>query len=123
MKYETQKWRCPFRGRHGPFALQIVFGTFCRHRLRHAGLPVRGHTRSIMRMSHTNLLLVWLLIGFFGCAALLPEEAETEIGAGAAALIGYQFEIHGGRHYLEQPVYVKVLLTISFLMFLFNALP
>jgi len=89
----------------------------------------------IMRMSHTNLLLVWLLIGFFGCAYfLLPEEAETEIyspklaylqlaifaGAGAAALIGYQFEIHGGRHYLEQPVYVKVLLTISFLMFLFN---
>jgi len=86
-------------------------------------------------MSHTNLLLVWLLIGFFGCAYfLLPEEAETEIyspklaylqlaifaGAGAAALIGYQFEIHGGRHYLEQPVYVKVLLTISFLMFLFN---
>jgi len=132
---KPRKWRCPFRGRHGPFALQIVFGTLAATVYVMPDFLSEAMPFHIMRMSHTNLLLVWLLIGFFGCAYfLLPEEAETEIyspklaylqlaifaGAGAAALIGYQFEIHGGRHYLEQPVYVKVLLTISFLMFLFN---
>lgn len=90
---------------------------------------------NIMRVSHTNLLIVWLLIGFMGCTYyLMPEEAEREIHnpmlayvqlgiiafAGAAALIGYQFGIHEGREFLEQPFWVKVLITISFLMFLFN---
>jgi Nitric oxide reductase large subunit len=136
MKYETQKVALPFFAvAMALFALQIVFGTLAATVYVMPDFLSEAMPFHIMRMSHTNLLLVWLLIGFFGCAYfLLPEEAETEIyspklaylqlaifaGAGAAALIGYQFEIHGGRHYLEQPVYVKVLLTISFLMFLFN---
>jgi len=136
MKYETQKVALPFFAvAMALFALQIVFGTLAATVYVMPDFLSEAMPFHIMLMSHTNLLLVWLLIGFFGCAYfLLPEEAETEIyspklaylqlaifaGAGAAALIGYQFEIHGGRHYLEQPVYVKVLLTISFLMFLFN---
>ena len=136
MKYETQKVALPFFAvAMALFALQIVFGTLAATVYVMPDFLSEAMPFHIMRMSHTNLLLVWLLIGFFGCSYfLLPEEAETEIysprlaylqlaifaGAGAAALIGYQFEIHGGRHYLEQPVYVKVLLTISFLMFLYN---
>ncbi|MDZ7811530.1 MAG: cbb3-type cytochrome c oxidase subunit I [Arhodomonas sp.] len=107
-----------------------------RHRLCSARIPAReAMPFHIMRMSHTNLLIVWLLIGFMGCTYyLLPEEAETEIHsptlayvqlgifvfAGAAALVGYQFGIHEGREFLEQPFWVKVLITISFLMFLYN---
>jgi len=137
MKYQTQRVAYPFFVMAmALFAAQVIFGVM-------AGLVYvmpeflsEAMPFHIMRMSHTNLLIVWLLIGFFGATYyLLPEETENEIHsptlayvqlgifvfAGAAALIGYQFGIHEGRHYLEQPVWVKVLLTISFLMFLYNA--
>ncbi len=137
MKYQTQRVAYPFFVMAMVlFAAQVIFGVM-------AGLVYvipeflsEAMPFHIMRMSHTNLLIVWLLIGFFGATYyLLPEETENEIHsptlayiqlgifvfAGAAALIGYQFGIHEGRHYLEQPVWVKVLLTISFLMFLYNA--
>ena len=136
MKYETQKVALPFfMVAMALFALQIVFG------LAAAAAYVWPHFMSeampfnITRTSHTNLLIVWLLIGFMGCTYyLMPEEAENEIYspnlaylqlgvfviAGAGALISYQFGIHEGRHYLEQPLWSKLLITISFLMFLFN---
>ncbi|QJQ97591.1 cbb3-type cytochrome c oxidase subunit I [Halomonas sp. PGE1] len=136
MKYETQKVALPFfMVAMALFALQIVFG------LAAAAAYVWPHFMSeampfnITRTSHTNLLIVWLLIGFMGCTYyLMPEEAENEIYspnlaylqlglfaiAGAGALISYQFGIHEGRHYLEQPLWSKILITISFLMFLFN---
>ena len=35
---------------------------------------------NVIRMLHTNALIVWLLLGFFGAAYfLIPEEAEREI--------------------------------------------
>lgn len=35
---------------------------------------------NIARMLHTNSLIVWLLVGFFGAAYyLIPEESEREI--------------------------------------------
>ncbi|WP_445156548.1 cbb3-type cytochrome c oxidase subunit I [Halomonas sp. E14] len=136
MKYETQKVALPFfMLAMALFALQIVFG------LAAAAAYVWPHFMSeampfnITRTSHTNLLIVWLLIGFMGSTYyLMPEEAENEIYspklayfqlllfaiAGAGALISYQFGIHEGRHYLEQPLWSKLLITISFLMFLFN---
>ncbi|MFY0989202.1 cbb3-type cytochrome c oxidase subunit I [Halomonas sp. C05BenzN] len=136
MKYATQKVALPFfMVAMALFALQIVFG------LAAAAAYVWPHFMSeampfnITRTSHTNLLIVWLLIGFMGCTYyLMPEEAENEIYspklaylqlaifaiAGAGALISYQFGIHEGRHYLEQPLWSKILITISFLMFLFN---
>ncbi len=136
MKYETQKVALPFFVvAMALFALQIVFGILSATVYVLPEFLAEGMPFHIMRMSHTNLLIVWLLIGFMGCTYfLLPEETETEIHspmlayiqlgifafAGAAALIGYQFEIHEGRHYLEQPLWVKVLITVSFLMFLFN---
>ncbi|WP_290653206.1 cbb3-type cytochrome c oxidase subunit I [Aquisalimonas sp.] len=136
MKYETQKVALPFfMVAMALFALQIVFGILAATVYVLPEFLSEGMPFHIMRMSHTNLLIVWLLIGFMGCTYyLLPEETETELHspmiayvqlgifafAGAAALIGYQFEIYEGRHYLEQPLWVKVLITVSFLMFLFN---
>ncbi|RCV88959.1 cbb3-type cytochrome c oxidase subunit I [Billgrantia montanilacus] len=136
MKYETQKVALPFfMVAMALFALQIVFG------LAAAAAYVWPHFMSeampfnITRTSHTNLLIVWLLIGFMGCTYyLMPEEAENEIYspnlayfqlalfaiAGAGALISYQFGIHEGRHYLEQPLWAKLVITVSFLLFLFN---
>ncbi|MCE8023790.1 cbb3-type cytochrome c oxidase subunit I [Billgrantia aerodenitrificans] len=136
MKYETQKVALPFfMLAMALFALQIVFG------LAAAAAYVWPHFMSeampfnITRTSHTNLLIVWLLIGFMGSTYyLMPEEAENEIYspklayfqlllfaiAGAGALISYQFGIHEGRHYLEQPLWAKLMITVSFLMFLFN---
>ncbi|OOG23128.1 nitric-oxide reductase large subunit [Thioalkalivibrio denitrificans] len=136
MKYETQRVAYPFfMVAMALFALQLVFGTLGAIVYVAPNFLSEAMPFHIMRTSHTNLLLVWLLIGFMGCTYyLMPEEAENEIYspkiayiqlaifafAGAAALIGYQFGIHEGRHYLEQPLWVKVLITISFLMFLFN---
>jgi nitric oxide reductase subunit B len=136
MKYETQKVALPFfMVAMALFALQLVFGLLGAIAYVAPNFLAEAMPFNIMRTSHTNLLLVWLLIGFMGCTYyLMPEEAENEIYspkiayiqlaifafAGAAALIGYQFGIHEGRHYLEQPLWVKVLITISFLMFLFN---
>lgn len=137
MKYETQKVALPFfMVAMALFALQIVFGLLAASVYVWPNFMAELMPFNIMRVSHTNLLIVWLLIGFMGATYyLMPEEAEREIHsptiayiqlaifafAGAAALVGYQFGIHEGREFLEQPFWVKVLITISFLMFLFNA--
>lgn len=90
---------------------------------------------SVVRMIHTNALIVWLLMGFFGAAYfLIPEEAETELYsprlaklqfwlffvAAVVAVVGYLFGNYGGRSYLEQPIYIKVGIVVVALMFLFN---
>jgi len=137
MQYETQKVAYPFfLAALLLFAGQILFGLlagaiYVWPDFMHEIMPFH-----VTRMSHTNLLIVWVLIGFFGATYyLLPEEAETEIHspaiaytqlaifvlAGAAALICYQLGIYEGREFLEQPLWIKILLTISFLMFLYNA--
>ncbi|MCW8861799.1 MAG: cbb3-type cytochrome c oxidase subunit I [Rhodospirillales bacterium] len=90
---------------------------------------------NIIRMIHTNALIVWLLMGFMGAAYyLVPEEAETELyspklaiiqfflflfGA-AAAVVGYLFGIHEGREFLEQPLWIKLAIVVVALIFLFN---
>ncbi|SDI97104.1 cbb3-type cytochrome c oxidase subunit I [Billgrantia gudaonensis] len=136
MKYETQKVALPFfMVAMALFALQIVFGLLAATVYIAPNFMAEVMPFNIMRVSHTNLLIVWLLIGFMGSTYyLMPEEAEREIHspglaylqlaifafAGAAALVGYQFGIHEGREFLEQPFWIKVLITISYLIFLFN---
>jgi nitric oxide reductase subunit B len=86
-------------------------------------------------MIHTNALVVWLLLGFFGSAYfLLPEEAEREIYSvklayiqlallmvGTLGAVGsYLIGIHEGREFLEQPLWVKVGILVAALIFLFN---
>ena len=90
---------------------------------------------NILRMIHTNALIVWLLMGFFGAAYyLVPEESEREITSPALAYVqftilmlgalaavgGYMLGIHGGREFLEQPLWVKWGIVVVALIFLFN---
>lgn len=98
---------------------------------------------NIVRMLHTNSLIVWLLLGFFGAAYfLVPEEAEREIYSPTLAylqliilLIGtagvvvtYVFNLFEGnwllgkegREFIEQPVWVKLGILVAALIFLFN---
>jgi nitric oxide reductase subunit B len=90
---------------------------------------------NILRMIHTNALIVWLLMGFFGAGYyLIPEESEREIHSpmiayiqfglfmfGAlAAVVGYVFRIHEGREFLEQPLWIKAAIVVVALMYLYN---
>lgn len=90
---------------------------------------------NILRMIHTNALIVWLLMGFFGAGYyLIPEEAERDIESpllayvqlgllmfGAlAAVVGYVFRIHEGREFLEQPLWIKAAIVVVALIFLYN---
>lgn len=90
---------------------------------------------NILRMIHTNALIVWLLMGFFGAGYyLVPEEAERDIESpllayiqlglfmfGAlAAVVGYVFRIHEGREFLEQPLWIKGAIVVVALIFLYN---
>ncbi|WP_406857820.1 cbb3-type cytochrome c oxidase subunit I [Alsobacter sp. KACC 23698] len=136
VKYQTQKVALLyFYGALGLFVAQVTFGLL-------AGLIyVMPNTLSVLlpfnivRMIHTNALIVWLLMGFMGCTYyLLPEETERDLfsprlarlqfwlflGAAAIAVVGYLFRFHEGREFLEQPFPIKVGIVIVALMFLFN---
>ena len=90
---------------------------------------------NVIRMIHTNALIVWLLLGFFGAAYfLVPEESEREIWSPKLAYIqliilvvgtlgavgSYLVGIHGGREFLEQPLWVKFGILVAALIFLLN---
>ena len=90
---------------------------------------------NVIRMIHTNALIVWLLLGFFGAAYyLVPEESEREIFSvklayiqlailvvGTLGAVGsYLVGIHGGREFLEQPLWVKFGILVAAVIFLVN---
>ena len=136
MKYESQKVALYyFAAAMGLFGVQVLVGLLA------GTVYVLPNTLSellpfsVVRMIHTNALIVWLLIGFFGAAYyLIPEEAETELHSpklalvqlglfvfGAlAAVVGYVFRIHEGREFLEQPTWIKGAIVVVALMFLYN---
>lgn len=123
MKYQSQKVALAyFAVAMALFAIQVLGGLLA------GWIYVSPNTLSetlpfnVIRMIHTNALIVWLLLGFFGGTYyLLPEEAERELFSvklayaqlailvlgTLAAVIGYLFGIHGGREFLEQPLWVK----------------
>ncbi len=98
---------------------------------------------NVVRMLHTNSLIVWLLLGFFGAAYfIIPEESEREIHSPqlaylqlailvlgtAGVVVTYVFDLfHGslllgkdGREFLEQPMWVKIGIVVAALIFLYN---
>jgi hypothetical protein len=110
----------------------------CRISCRRCILPF-----NIVRMLHTNALIVWLLLGFFGAAYfLIPEEAEREIhspslaylqlrswsSARSGVVVTYVFNLFDGnfllgkegREFLEQPMWVKIGIVVAALIFLYN---
>ncbi len=136
MKYQTQKVAMLyFYGALTLFLAQVLFGLLA------GTIYVLPNTLSVLlpfnivRMIHTNALIVWSLIGFMGATYfLLPEETETELyspllakiqfwmffGAAGVAVVGYLFHYHEGREFLEQPFIIKVGIVVVCLMFLFN---
>ena len=81
MKYQTQKVAMLyFYGALTLFLAQVAFGLVA------GTIYVLPNTLSVLlpfnivRMIHTNALIVWSLIGFMGATYyLLPEETETEL--------------------------------------------
>jgi nitric oxide reductase subunit B len=136
MKYESQKVAMYyFAGALGLFVAQVVFGVLAGTVVVMPNLFSEVLPFNIIRMVHTNALIVWLLMGFFGAAYyLIPEEAETELHSptiaivqfwlflfgAAAAVVGYLFHIHEGREFLEQPLWIKLAIIVVALMFLYN---
>ncbi len=144
MKYQSQKVAFAyFSVAMALFAVQVTVGLLAGY------IYVLPNTLSellpfnIVRMIHTNALIVWLLLGFFGAAYyLVPEEAEREIESPKLAyiqfailvlgtlgvVVTYIFDLfHGnfllgkdGREFLEQPLWVKLGIVVAALIFLYN---
>ena len=150
MKYQSQKVAMPyFIAALVLFLGQIIFGLI-------GGLQYVDGTFlstvlpfNVVHMSHTNLLIIWLLMAFMGAAYyIVPEEAQTELYspklaiitfwvfliAAVLTLLGYLFVPYSelarvtgnallptmGRGYLEQPLPTKVGIVLVALSLLFN---
>ncbi|MBE0430159.1 MAG: cbb3-type cytochrome c oxidase subunit I [Thermoleophilia bacterium] len=89
----------------------------------------------LTRAMHTNLLVLWMLLGFMGGAYyLVPEEARREIysvklayiqlvafvAVGVTALVGFAFGWTQGRPILEIPTPLDFVVVAGALLFLFN---
>lgn len=136
MKYPTQKIALAyFSCAMILFAVQLLVGALAGTVYVMPNFLAEILPFNILRMIHTNALIVWLLMGFFGSAYyLVPEEAERDIESpflayvqlallmfGAlAAVVGYAFGIHEGREFLEQPLWIKVAIVVVALIFLYN---
>ncbi|MDP1902439.1 MAG: cbb3-type cytochrome c oxidase subunit I [Rubrivivax sp.] len=150
LKFQSQSVsQLYFIGALALFVGQIVFGLTLGLQYVIGDLMFPAIPFNIARMVHTNLLIVWLLMGFMGSAYfLIPEEAETELhspflakllfwvflGAGAATVLGYLLVPYAtlakwtgndllqtmGREFLEQPLPTKVGIVLVALGFLFN---
>lgn len=136
MKYQTQRLAYPyFLAAMGLFLAQVIVGLIAGTVYVFPNLLAVTIPFDVLRMIHTNTLIVWLMFGFFGAAYyLVPEESENEIHSpfiaklqfwlflvvAALTVVGYLFGIHGGREFLEQPLPSKVGIVIVALMFLYN---
>src|SRR5262245_24578711 len=119
------------------FGLQMVFGLLAAAKYLGPD-PLMGVLPfDVVKVIHTNVLLVWLLTGFMGAAYfVVPEESRVELysvrlayaqlviwtAMGVTAVVGYVFGWSAGNKLLEQPFPLKVVIVIVMLMFLYNLL-
>jgi len=136
MKYQSQKVAYAyFLVALALFAIQVMGGLLAGWIYVSPNFLSEVLPFNIVRMIHTNALVVWLLLGFFGAAYfLVPEEAERELYSAKLAYLqlailvigtlgavgSYLVGIHGGREFLEQPLWVKFGILVAALIFLFN---
>ncbi len=144
MKYQTQKiayWY--FLAAMILFAVQVTGGLIAGWIYVNPNFMSELLPFNIIRMLHTNSLVVWLLLGFFGAAYfLIPEESEREIHSPTLAylqlailllgtlgvVVTYVFDLFQGnwllgkegREFIEQPKWVKAGIVVAALIFLFN---
>jgi len=119
------------------FVLQVTLGLWLG--LQYAWTAPQGLVDAFpfatARAMHTNLLVLWLLLGFMGATFyFVPEEAGRElawprlawvqlallVGTGVAALVGFVFGWTQGRPLLEIPRPLDLLVVAGALMFLAN---
>ncbi len=136
MKFRTQKiayWF--FASALLLFVLQIVYGFIMG--FAHMGYDVLHDIIpfNTARAVHTNLLVVWLLLGFMGSAYfIIPEEADRELAwpklayvqlisfllVGVTAVVCYHLNLWEERKFLEIPRPLDYLVVINVLTFLAN---
>ncbi len=150
MNYQSQQVAKPyFIAALLLFAGQIVFGLIAGMQYLDGSFLFPALPFNVVHMSHTNLLIVWLLMAFMGAAYfIVPEEAQTELYspklalitfwvffvAAAATVLGYLLVPYSklaamtgdailptmGRGYLEQPLPTKIGIVLVALSLLFN---
>jgi nitric oxide reductase subunit B len=119
------------------FVLQVLVGTWLAVNY-WASLPqwlVDVFPFSTARAIHTNLLVLWLLLGFMGSTYyLVPDETGRDLyspglaylqlailaGTGVVGVVGFLFGWTEGKPLLELPRPLDILIVIGALMFLFN---
>lgn len=117
------------------FGLQIAFGLLAASKYLGPDPLINLLPFDVVKMIHTNLLIVWVLTGFMGGTYwIVAEESRTELYSvklayvqlglwvvmGVTAIIGYLFRYGAGTKLLEQPLPHKIVIVIVMLMFLYN---
>jgi nitric oxide reductase subunit B len=138
MEYRSQKiafWY--FTAALPLFVLQILLGLYLAYSYAWT-VPqpiVDVFPFSTARAMHTNLLVLWMLLGFMGGTYyIVPEETKSEIYSeklayiqliallvtGVAALVGFLLGWTQGRPLLEIPRPLDFVVVVGALIFLFN---
>jgi nitric oxide reductase subunit B len=119
------------------FVLQVVLGLWLafNYSFTVSQGVVDTFSFATARAMHTNLLVLWMLLGFMGGTYyIVPEETKSEIYSpalawfqlialvvtGVAALVGFYFGWTQGRPLLEIPRPLDIVVVIGALVFLFN---
>jgi nitric oxide reductase subunit B len=118
------------------FSLQLIFGLWLITQYIYPDFTY--NTRfdfNNIRSFHTNLLVFWLLLGFFGSAFyIVSDESDTGIwnvklgwvslglflAGGVTGLIGYLFEWTQGREFTELPAPIDAAVVLVVVMYLTN---
>ena len=138
MRYKTQKIAYWYFAVALPlFVLQVIVGLWLaiNYTFPVPQAIVDVFSFATARAFHTNLLVLWMLLGFMGGTYyIVPEETESEIFSpvlayvqliallvtGVTALIGFLFGWTQGRPLLEIPRPLDFVVVAAALIFLFN---